>query len=946
MDYFIEKLAAFIKSKDYSLSDLTVVLPSQRATKYLQRALYRAYDKPIFSPKIITMDRWVKELTNESIVEPTRGLFKLYQIHKKINPQEDQGLDEFMRWGRTLLSDFDEIDRYLIDYKDLFRNLTDIKELENWSFNTNETLTEAQKRFMAFWDMLPQYYVAYNELLDKEAATYMGRAYKKISTEINIAFEGENEAQFIFAGFNALSPAEKSIMKQLERLGRAAIFIDADAYYLSDHNHEAGTFLRDLQTSLGTSKIPFTRNSLLTDEKNITVINCAQSTGQAKVSATLLDETISKNELSETLLLLADERLVVPVIKNIPNTVEKSNITLGLPLKNTAVRSWVDLLFRYQENRRKFNSKAIYHKDFIRFIKHPFVMAFIAKEDQQSLGEIEATILSKNWLFIAPDKLNCSADLKRLMDHCFALWDDNYAQVTKQIRRINSILYERINQEENAIEKSVVYHFDKSLVKLQNVLIEFEPEINLNTYKGLFNQHWINETIAYYGNPLDGLQIMGLLETRLLDFKNMIVVGLNDGKMPPGNPIQTLIPMDLRRFHGLPTPREKQGLFAHHFYRLLHTAQNIWITYSSAEGSFGMDEPSRYIHQLKLEYARKNKGVNFKELFYTISDAQQDSTELTAEKSEAVIKRLDEYFEKSTSASALRTFLSCPLDFYYRYILGFGEEDKVEEDIEASTFGSFIHNTLERLYKPYAKYDANLEPRVDQNHPVSEGVIAKMITLFPTYLTEDFQSHYTMNKEVLTTGKNYLSYEIAKHLTQQFLEKERKTLKDAQGHLFIHALEAEFHRELNVTIEGSPKTIRFKGIIDRIDVWGDEVRIMDYKSGKCEQKDVVIAANRSKTDSNKDKLLATIKTKPYVFQLLIYNFLYFGKYAKYPSKTGIISLVNLKDGPFYLENKLTNDLPTLMELFEEVLETVVTEVYNTEAPFEHDSKSLYCDYCV
>ena len=945
MEKYIDKLASFVKKEDFVLADLTIVLPSQRAKKYLQRALFKVYGEPIFSPNIITMDRWVKDSCSESIIDPTRGLFKLYSIHQKINPQEDKGLDEFMKWGKTLLSDFDEIDRYLINYKDLFKNLADIKEIENWSFNTEEELTAAQKRFMAFWDMLPQYYVAYNKLLEKEEVTYMGKAYKQLAHNIDLAFLDNNSSKFIFAGFNALSPAETSIMKQLQKMGRATIFIDADEFYLNDKNHEAGSFLRTLAKELNTTKMDFTQNSLLTKEKRINIINCTQSTGQAKVGATILKEEIPQKELSETLLLLADERLVVPVIKNIPNTVEKTNITLGLPLKNTAIRSWVDLLFRVQENYRQFNTKSIYHKDFIRFIKHPFVLAFIDETDKIALAKVEHTILDKNWLFISPKQISCSENLKTLMDLTFQKWNDKHHQTVLCFREVNKLLYKFTNQKTHAIEKAVIYHFDQSLVKLQNVVEEFKPEISLKTFKTLFTQHWVNETIAYYGNPLDGLQVMGLLETRLLDFKNMIVVGLNDGKMPPGNPIQTLIPMDLRRFHGMPTPREKQGLFAHHFYRLLHTVENCWITFSSAHGSMGVDEPSRYIQQLKLELSRQNKKIDFKESFYTISDEQEDSGLITVEKTPAVISRLDEYFTKSTSASALRTFISCPLDFYYKYVLGFGEEDDVEEDIEASTFGSFIHNTLEELFRPYAQYDKEEKLTQEKPQPVSVLAIDKMAKAYPDLLKKDFEDHYKYNKEVLLSGKNYLSYEIANHLTGKMLKAEKKLLSEEGSHLFIDSLESEFSRDFTVLIDGKEKTIRFKGIIDRIDRFNNELRIIDYKSGKCDNKNVTITSNRSKTKTDLEHLTGVIKAESYVFQLLLYNFLYKGKYNKYPDKTGIISLINVADGPFYLVNNLTTDINELMDLFEQALTEIIISIYNQEEPFEHGSKSLYCDYC-
>jgi len=944
MKPFIDQVAQAIFEKQIPLKKLTIVLPSQRAKKYFHRALYRTYKKPIFSPEIITMDRWVKESCELSILDSTRGLFKLYAIHQQLHPSEDKGLDEFIKWGRTLLSDFDEIDRYLIESKDLFKNLADIKEIENWSFNAEE-LTPAQERFMAFWDLLPEYYEAFNSQLKKEEITYMGGAYKIIAENIDLVFKKDRDRHFVFAGFNALSPAEISIIKQIEKMGRASIFMDTDAFYLRNPSHEAGTFIRHFMEELNVSKLPFERNALLTEKKEIEVINCAQSTGQAKVSATLLLNEIPVNERSETVVLLADERLAVPVIKNIPKTIEKTNITLGLPLKNTAIRSWVDLLFRVQENMQQFNTKSIYHKDLIRFIKHPLVIAFTTEEERKSLQGIEQNILSKNWLFIGLKSIKCSPRLKDLFLHFFTPWENELSMAIQRIRLMNVLLFEAIQHEKNAVERSIVFHFDQSIVKLQNVLEEFHPTIHLKTFKTLFNQHWINESIAYYGNPLEGLQVMGLLETRLLDFKNLIVIGLNDGRMPPNNPIQTLIPMDLRRYHKLPTPREKQGLFAHHFYRLLHTAERVWITHSSAEGNMGMDEPSRYIMQLELELARQNPGISFKKSFYTISDEQQDSTSIRVPKSSSVQERLEEYFEYGTSASAMRTFLNCPLDFYYRYVLGFGEEETVEEDIEASSFGSFIHETLEKLYQPFAKYDQDEQVLHNPPKPITEAVIEHMLTQSSGFLKSAFESHYQFNKEVLLGGKNYLSFEIADHLTKRFLQQEKKILKEAKGHFFLASVESKFERILTVDLpNGKEIHVKFKGFIDRIDQVNGETRILDYKSGKCTEENVHIK-KPYRGASEAEQLMKIIQKEPYIFQLLIYNYLYFGKYQKYPQKTGIISLINVQNSPFFLRNELTDDIYSLMELFESALREIVLSVFNEDTTFEHNLSSLYCQYC-
>lgn len=951
MSYFIDRIAQFIYEEELPLKHLTIVLPSQRAKKYLQRALFRVYEKPIFSPKIVTMNRWVQDLSSIPIIDSTRAVFKLYDVHLEVDKEEPQTLDEFLNWGKTLLSDFDEMDRYLIDSKDLFKNLADIKEIENWSFNTEEELTAGQKRFMKFWDLLPNYYTSFNTRLTKDGECYMGSAYKSLANNIDLAFAEDKDRKFIFAGFNALSPAEKSVMKQMEQMGRAHIFIDADDYYLKNTQHEAGGFIRDLMSTLNVSSLPFVNNQLANDQKELHIVNCAQPTGQAKVSSTVLKNEIPVNELSDTLLLLADEKMVVPVIKNIPKSVSETNITLGMPLKNTAIRSWVELLFTVQEHYQQFNTKSIYHKDFIRFIKHPFIHALCGKDDEQEIKRLERLILDKNWLFISTKQLSFSPNIKQVVDLFFTPWpNESKDKVVQGVRQLNNLLFEGIDKENYTIEKAIVYHFDDALSKLENILQEFQPKLNLGTFKSIFNQHWANKSIAYYGNPLDGLQVMGLLETRLLDFKNIIIVGLNDGSMPPTNPVQTFVPMDLRRYHGLPTPREKQGLFAHHFYRLLHHAERIWITYSSAESSMGMDEPSRYIQQLELELVRKNQNIKFTREDYTLSNEDEESQPLTVPKTDALLSRLSDYFAAKTSTSAIKTALSCTLDFYYKYLLGFGEEGQVEEDIEASSFGSFIHDTLEDLYTPFAKYQKDESGAIvgeNKAKNLTYSDIDEMIVKFGSILRKKFEAHFAYNKKAALEGKNFLSLEVAHHLVERYLKKERKALKDNEAHLFIDGLEIKLNATMEVVINQKVQPIKFIGIIDRIDNYQGGVRIIDYKSGTCQQDDVTIKSYpKDKESSDIQRLIKNIKGQKFVLQLLIYNWMYHEKFGRYPEKSGIISMVNIQEGPYYLTNELTENMDSLMELFQEALTEIISDLFNRDVPVQHDTDAKFCDYCV
>ncbi len=342
---FVDEIAHYIFDSRYEPQDFTIVLPSNRMRKYLQKAIADRYQRPVIAPEITTIDQWMKKSIRPTVIDRTSLLLQLYKVHKELEKDPVKAsFEEFLTWGELLLNDFADIDRYLVDPKDIFRNLADIKEIEQWSFNSTE-LTEGQKRFMEFWDLLPEYYHRLNKRLEAQELTYGGKGFRILSTQIDLALKGKEKGQFIFAGFNALSPAEISIIKQLVNMGKAVLFTDADEYYMSKPHHEAGSFIRSYIREIQPHN-PL-KNQIAQKELKIDIVACAQHTGQVKVMADELSK-LSPGELKNTLLLLADESLITTVVKNLPKSIGKANISMGIPLRSTAVRTLVDLVFSIQ----------------------------------------------------------------------------------------------------------------------------------------------------------------------------------------------------------------------------------------------------------------------------------------------------------------------------------------------------------------------------------------------------------------------------------------------------------------------------------------------------------------------------------------------------------------------------------------------------------------------
>lgn len=942
MKPFVSTIATYIIDNELPFEDLTIVLPSQRMTSYMQRALFQAVGKPILLPRICTIDTWLQGLIETPMIDKTEALFELFRVFQR-NPIEFEltTFDAFTSWGHLLLSDFDEIDRYLVAPDQLFKNLKDVREIENWSFNSTE-LSDGQKKFMAFWDKLGPYYHEFTKILVEKEATTKGKIYRKVAENIDLVFQKNKKEHFVFAGFNALSEAELSIFIQLKNTGRGHILIDSDAFYLDDNFHEAGTFHRTLLERLQVKSLPFIHNELREKAANITLIECPQITGQATVIGSLLAK-LSPAELDETLVLLADEQLLGSLLHQLPRTIGKANITLGMPLKYTSLKLWIELIFRIQEAIARRGTKTIYHKEFIQFVHHPYVLGILNEDELKKIRAIETKIVRQNWHFIAREELDMSPKITALSALLFTPWKNNWQQALATIQELNRLLDDWLTVE-HTLEKSTIRTFSAALVGLENLLASDYPPMSLGTFKTLFQQHWSGENLAYFGNPLDGLQIMGLLETRGLDFKRILVLGLNEGTMPPTNPIQTLIPMDLRRFFGLPTPRDKQGLFAHHFYRLLHCAEHIAITYSSANEAIGSNEPSRFIQQLTLELATINLNFVIQKQFYTLGN-QEEITAVSIEKTPEIIARLNEFIAEGLTYSKIDAFLKCPLNFYYRYILRIGEENKIEEEIEANTLGTIIHEVLEKLFDPFVLKQSGNE--LEQAALViTIDRLQHMKKAAPLLIDEAYYNHFSKDKTLVETGINHINYVMTNEIIIKVLDRELQLLKEnPTKSLFILGLEKELSVSKTFTINESEKTVRVYGVIDRIDQWDGEHRIIDYKSGAVSASEIKLNTTKANPSIIDNLINSKVENKKnHALQLLIYCYLYKHNFGKELNLSGIFSFITISESPFYLDlTSLDGENPS--DVIDEFLATFLVKLFDESVPFTHNHKAQYCEFC-
>jgi len=929
---FLDRLAHQILAKKIAAKDLFIILPSERAKRYLQNALFQMNHGPLVSPQILTIDQWISDLTKKTIQHPTRTLLSLYNIYKSLFQEQALSFEDYLTWGPILLSDFDDVDRYLVDHQQLYQNLASIKALESWQID-EEAYSASQKKFMLFWELIPKLHGGLLKHLKETNSCTKAQAYRELATNPSHYFKPAQ--YFIFAGFNALSLAEQQLIKYLINAKQAEYIQDSDRYYFDNPFHEAGNFQRKNSTFFGLGAPDDLPDALRTATYHVKEIECAQHIGQVKVLATELYQN-THTDWSEVLVLLADESLVHAAIRNIPKTVGQANITLGLPLEQTPIRTWIDLCFQLQENHQKFRTKALYYKDFQRFCHHAFITIAFNQKELHALAKVEKHTVQFNRVFQRVDQLQLPNKLQELLELLNADWQADWQQGLTQLRKINSFLLLHI-PEENDFERTALLSFETCCRQFELLFDDAFPEMALSSFKKLFYQHWTRAHLAYIGSPTEGLQITGLLETRLLDFEHIYVLGMNEGKLPPTNPIQSIIPMDLRSAFGLPSNRDKQGLFAQHFYRLLHHARHLTFTYTTTSEVLGSHEKSRYLLQLEMEWRAANPNVNWQTFYYQIPTDEQNQEVSAIPKNTAIQERLLAYLKNGVSASALRKFANCPLDFYYRYVVEFGEEEEVEEDLAASTFGSLIHACLEELFTPFAQKDKNGKRIEPAPGPVTAKDISQMLNTYPAILRKHFLKYFDQNATLFERGKNLLSFEMALDLTNQHLRKELDFVQQLHEPLFIEQLEARFELTQMVQIEQSQIPILFVGFIDRIDRIGQNgYRVIDYKSGKVKDEDVKMSAKHD---------AFTNLTKPkHVMQLCLYTLFFEAQYGQLPAEARIESLINVSED-FALSYDKNTDLSMIPKLFEDGMQALVAQLMDTEIPFSHNPEAKYCQFC-
>ena len=807
---FLYQLAQeILKNHSDNLSELTIVLPNKRAKVFLLEELKKVVFNNVFAPEIISIEEFVQNVAGIRSIDSVELLFEFYEVYLSITNDNPESFESFANWAKTLLQDFNEIDRYLLEPNNILKYLENIKEIEHWSVDVDKR-TDLIEKYLLFWKKLPDYYHSLYQYLLNKGIGYQGLIYREAVQNLDHFSENNNDKKFVFAGFNALNQAEEKIIQHLLALDNAKIYWDIDETLLNDSFHDAGLFQRKFKSDwiyYKTHPYEWIVNDFK-QEKNIQVIATSKSIGQAKIVGNIIENYADKGNLQNVALVLGEESLLLPMLYSLPANVDALNITMGFSSKNNPAQLLIAKLFKLHVNAltRNASSYVMYYKDVLDILTHPFIEPYV------NANELVSIVNRNNYSFITHKKLEeLHPQSNELFTLLFQKWDTDSVAVLENLSQIllkikANLSYEN---EEEKITNAFVYSIFKVVNKMISYFTEHKSIDDIKTLQAIYKQVVDVAEVSFEGEPLNGLQIMGVLESRVLDFETVIITSVNEGKFPAGKTSNSFIPYDVKLQYGLPTYKEKDAIYTYHFYHLLQRAKNIYLIYNSDSQGFDAGEKSRFITQLEVE-KQPNHNLTFQ--YYNPDVPNIAHQPIVIPKTESVMIRLREIAEKGFSPSSLTTYIRNPIQFYFQRVLRISETDEVEESIAVNTLGTIIHGALEELYKPFIGRILTIEDIKSCFIKIDDEVL------------KQFKEVYKEGE--IKKGRNLLAFEVAKRNVFNFLKSEIEAI-EIGDEVQIIALETTYERTL--TDARLPFPVLIKGNVDRIELRNGKIRIIDYK---------------------------------------------------------------------------------------------------------------------
>lgn len=933
MTSFIDLCVTDILQKhSENLLNTTVVFPSKRAMVFFKRSMQTHISQMVFLPKLSTIQEFYLEKQNATIPDDFTLVHLLYLSYRTF-AKTTETLEDFYPWGEMLLSDFDDIDKYKINAKDLFTNIADIKAIESLFDYLNEeqkkiisdfwdttkipaksSENDVRKNFLNMWKLLPSIYTDFKQKLQEQHLCYEGMAIRSVA-ELPVEQKAElfDNKTYLFIGFNALSECEKSLFSFLQNRKQAFFYWDYDTYYKQDESHEAGIFIRKNLKEFPNELDESAFSNFLRD-KNIQLVKAPNEVAQAKYCG----EVIKNATLEDTAIVLADEKLIVPLLNSIPAGT-KYNITLGYPIRSSAAYTLFESILELYAHA---SGNEFYYKNVMSICEN----SLFSLESRKNATKLHSKIVKEKRITI-PQK-ECVEVSK--LDYIFKanLQTNTYVNSLKE-----TIIEFSIQNALNDIDKSIFYTIYTELAALQTVIdgqhIHFE---RISFINNLLKKSLQNKTIAIAGEPLEGLQVMGILEARMLDFKNLILTSVTDENLPKTSTGGSFIPYNLRVAFGMPTIKEQSAMYSYYFYRLLQRSENITLLYSESSGE-NKAEKSRFILQLLYESPFKNlseekdnpykkySGIREAEYYYTISPSEE--LQFAESSDDIAIFRHNITTNKKLSPTSLIKYIQCERQFYFSAIKGLRKPQDFEELPQAVDLGNYFHTTMETIYKPYVNKEVT--------PAIIDAILKDQDTLQQTLLNAMKENNAPQN----VRDTNSKEFQTMFKRINNFLEAEK------QKTFTIIALESD-EGQLQL-----PNGINIGGRIDRLDFCQGVYRIVDYKTGNCNEE----KQRKKTTIKDIDTLFTANKDYPKeAFQALFYAYIFKKLHPKnsYQPNLFFIQLYASEANKTTLQingQELITFDDELFTQYEERLQALTDSMIHPDKEFKMTDISNTCTYC-
>ncbi|NIJ43721.1 hypothetical protein FHR24_000160 [Wenyingzhuangia heitensis] len=916
MDTFLAETAKAVIAKQQDLKNTICIVPSERAGIYIKNCFKQELKGQVsFLPKIISIEKFIKEISGLETMDQVSLVFEFFNVYnQEYKGQEPDTFERFIGWATIVIQDFNEIDRHLVNAKEMFSYLTDIQNIKDWSPQNDEETTTV-KNYMIFIQDLYIYYQKLSDSLLEKKAGYQGLVYKQAYQNHQEYLEVHKNKSFHFIGFNALNKAEEEIFKSFLAIDYNHIYWDVDEYYL-ENKHEAGLFIRKFFSEWECLQKEGRKNFVnnhFKQKKNIQILGTPISVTGIKAATSVLENQINPEE---TAFVLAEESILPVVLNSLPSNVNKVNITMGYALSNIPLAGLFQSLFDAHLNKQKLGKEAFYYKDILSFFRHPYV----AKITENTNNQIIEHITKNNLVFLTKENLVQLCKVYNFNKSIVSLFDEFstvlgfLSNVLDFINYLNTLL--------EGIELLYVEGYRKVFQEIVNLNSQYKYINNIKVLYKIFKKLLPLETVDFKGEALEGMQLMGVLETRCLDFKNVILTSVNEGVLPSGKTERSFISFEVKKHFKMPTYLAKDAIFSYHFYRLIQRAQNIYLMYNTKPNDFGGGEMSRFLTQLLID---KQEDVTHKNIVAPVHISEVKAREVI--KTPRVIELLQAYFNKGVSPSRIIEYVNDPLEFYRKIVLKIRETDKVEEEVAHNTLGTVVHDSLEFLYRPYLNKILIVED------------LKKMKLEAKTMVSSKFKEYFKEGDT--TTGKNKLINEVANQFVLNFLNKELQEVESGKE-IVVKSLEGEY-KAILVTPNGHK--ILLKGKIDRVDEVDGVRRIVDYKTGKVEAKDLKLSnVSLATTDYKYHKILQVMTyvllyTETENFDLER-NLLQTGIYSFKNFKSGFLAM-NFAENKYKKEEKVSKEhlqdfKQSLFALIDEILDSKRNFLENLDKKFKKE----------